>query len=316
MEQDLVHVDVAEPGDAPLVHEERLDARPPPAREGEERSAVKPSAQRIDAVPRFVPSCLGRHHGDPPEATRVVEREEPPVVELDHHVVVHAVGPRAARERELAGHSEMHEPDGPVVEPSEQVLAAAVEADDPAPAEPRGEFRRDAAAEPPLAQRDRDDAPADELPRERADDGLDLGQLGHALGLQRAREPRKCRQVEGLRAGRRIDRRRARRGLGRPGGPPGLARTEGVPEHLPPLAERGAHDRAEQVGVADVGAGRRRPAHSTTAESTSGGGKESSVATRGTRSAPARRPARAPSWRRRSWSPAAPSGAPPSRVAA
>jgi ABC-type dipeptide/oligopeptide/nickel transport system permease subunit len=132
VEQRLVDVDVAEPGHAPLVHQQRLDARPPPAREAEQRVGGEGVGQRVDALARLHAERVAADHRDAAEAARVVEGEEPPVVERDHDVVVDAIGTRRRRDRELSGHTEVHEQDGAVVEPREQVLPTAREASDPA----------------------------------------------------------------------------------------------------------------------------------------------------------------------------------------
>jgi hypothetical protein len=68
---------------------------------------------------------------------------------------------------------------GAVVEPPQEVLPAACEAEDPTSLQAGREIARDAAAQAALTEEHTHDATAGERARQRPDDGLYLGKLRH-----------------------------------------------------------------------------------------------------------------------------------------
>src|SRR5439155_29360 len=92
-EEDLVRIDVAEAREPALVHEQGLDRGAAPPGQGEEGVGRERVVEWIDAGAGLGHEPRRLDHGHPAEGARVVVGEEAAVVELDHDVIVAAVGP-------------------------------------------------------------------------------------------------------------------------------------------------------------------------------------------------------------------------------
>src|SRR5437899_5979629 len=182
-EEDLVRVDVAEARNPALVHDQGLDRGATRPGQREERIGRERVAERIDAFAGLGHQSRRLDHGHPAEAAGIVVGEDTAIVELDYDMIVAAVGPVARGEGQLTGHAEVHEPEAPVVEGCEQVLAPAHHLRDATAREPRRKGRRHAPAEASLPHAHGDDTTADDGGREGPEHRLDLGQLGHGYGV-------------------------------------------------------------------------------------------------------------------------------------
>jgi hypothetical protein len=175
----LAHVDVAEPRDLTLVHQERLDARPPAAGAREQPGGIDRRVERVDAGSHDRRQLVGRQHVEATEATRVVVDEGPPVIERHLDVIVDQGQPMGPGERQATGHAQVDEPEPAVVERRHEVLAGPTHAPEAAASEARGEVGRDRRPQARLANHDLHHRATLERGRETARDRLDLGQLRH-----------------------------------------------------------------------------------------------------------------------------------------
>src|SRR5437763_176420 len=123
-EQDLVRIDVTQARHPSLVHQQRLDRRPPGAGEREERLGRERVIERVDPGPGLGGERRRVDHRHAAEATRVVVGDQAAVIELDHDVIVAPRGPVGRGERQLARHAEVDEPEPSIVEPDHHVFAA------------------------------------------------------------------------------------------------------------------------------------------------------------------------------------------------
>ncbi len=128
-----------------------------------------------------MPRQLGRGgEVEQPEAARVAEADRRPAVGDELDMVVR---PRRRRQavvdRHAAGHAEMGDQHGAVVERREHELGAPAEPLDPTAAQPRDEIRRHGEAEVRAPLRHLRQHAAFQLRPQAAADGLDLRKLWH-----------------------------------------------------------------------------------------------------------------------------------------
>ena len=181
--QDLARVDVADPGDTALVHEEALHAKASGSPERVERWPSGRRGHRIgpqDRERRIGAQSIGPNEAKQPEPTRVLEPELPAVGESDLAVNVGKVADRRLGVEEPASaHAEVGEQGEAPVELDEQVLAVAANPGERAtPKSPR-ERRRHGGAKSGSGEPDRPDRAAPDDRIQQAADRLDLGKFGH-----------------------------------------------------------------------------------------------------------------------------------------
>ena len=179
--QRLVGVDVPDAHDERLVHEQRLEAGPPPAQPCPPCPQREPRVERLGA--EVVEGVVVRRvQPDPPELAHVPEADLAAVVEHQGGALVRIHGDAGRHHEQLPGHLEVDRQEGAAVEVDQHVLAAPADAlDAPAghPGDERGRVLvtqrpgpRDARAGDPRAG---SRAIGQQVAPEVTGDGLDLG---------------------------------------------------------------------------------------------------------------------------------------------
>ena len=180
-EQRLVGVDVADAGDDALVEERGLDRRLA-ARERARQVGGRPVAQRLGPELAGEPG-LGAVLGDAPgaEAARVGVGEVGAVVEQRARAQeARSLSGGAAQPEQVAGHAQVDEQRGAVVELDDQVLAAPAERLDAHALQPRGHrLGRLRIGQAVVEHLDLGERAAAEVREQPPPHRLDLGELGH-----------------------------------------------------------------------------------------------------------------------------------------
>ena len=188
-EQALADIDIAEPGDDPLVQERRLDRGAPAFKQRPQPLPVEIRAGRLGPEMRdqrvVGELALGHpvHHAEPPG---IGEADECPVAENERDVLVvrERVGRLCVRpvlvDDHTARHAEMGQQHSAVVEADRQIFRPPSHRRHGPADQPFLEIGRQRA--PQIAARDAHavDAPPLHRAREAAADGFDLGKFGHA----------------------------------------------------------------------------------------------------------------------------------------
>src|SRR5438105_431394 len=190
--QDLARIDVADPRDALLIQQERLDGRSGAASDRAQRFSGGGRGDRIGAelaqagAPRDRPRV---HQLEQAKAPRILEPQLTALGEGDARVDVRRqLRRRALHEQPTTAHAEVRDERETAVQVREQVLSMAANRDEgPAP-KPAIEPAAHGSAQPLAGEPDRADGPAGDGGFEVAPDGLDFGQLGHppTLGVRSA----------------------------------------------------------------------------------------------------------------------------------
>ncbi len=176
-EERLVNVDVAESGDQVLVEEQALHL----AASSKDHLAEAIGRERrregfwAEATVQG-PEQVAVDVEDPAELALVGESQLGAVVQPDRQVLEPDRGVRGHCDLERAGHAEVNEEGGPVVEVGDEVFAAPTETREGPPDHGRENGvpgRAEDAHERP--DPGRDDATADHMVHQGAADGLDLG---------------------------------------------------------------------------------------------------------------------------------------------
>ncbi len=187
--QRLANVNVAEPGDDPLVAEQQLDrgsaaaqALPQLARIQLERLGT----ERLERRP--VVQLAGRHEIDRPEPPRIVECKALPLVRFEQQMVVL---PEARMvDSPTARHSEVEDHRVVAVGVDQPVFRAAAEARHPGARQALAEILRERASQVRPPGFDARDSPAFENSGEATDRCLDFGKLGHGRDMAKQAQAR------------------------------------------------------------------------------------------------------------------------------
>ena len=184
-EEDLVGVDVAHPGEAALVQQQRLerpgrapaDRLQPGQRQLERVHAQALAAGELRRLPLGHPLQAPELAHVPVDQPAGAARQE----QLQVHVPVRRPGRRVRGAGELAGHAQVDHDHPLPVEAQEEVLPVPADPLHPLAGDPAGEEAGAAGHDRRVVAADGgDDRPDQALPQP-AGHGLDFGQLGHRL---------------------------------------------------------------------------------------------------------------------------------------
>ena len=194
--QDLVGVDVADPGDHVLVEQQRLEQAVPRAQQPAQHRQRELTGDRVDTevgqLRQFDGDVVRVEHDDLAERARVdepqlVRRMLAVRVEVHHDVRVRRPLGAFVGDQHLTAHPQVDHHLVAGVERQAQVLAMAVGGRDRGTGQPVDQRLPRRAPHGALAtDLDPVDAPSDGEPVEPAADRLDLGQLGHQLAVRKA----------------------------------------------------------------------------------------------------------------------------------
>ena len=190
----LAHIDVAEPGDHPLIGKRGLQAGLLAVASAREHRRIERVAERLGTErpqQRFLLQCRARHELHRAETPGVVEGDDRAVRHVEHDVVVgkmlrtrvvkpagHSADP-VPQHAERARHAEMHQQHVAGGEIGEQVFGAPAEPLDGLAFEPRLEIFRQRPAQIAAARFDFREARTFHDRRKAAAHGLDFGQFRH-----------------------------------------------------------------------------------------------------------------------------------------
>src|SRR5512136_267480 len=185
LEERLVGVDVADAGDKGLIEEQRLD--PSPAAGEDRAESLGPDLERLGAEAGQLAAGALRLALEAEQEAELADVAETdlvaPVLEADHQPDVLVARRAFGREQELAGHLQVEDERPRALALDEEHLAPAPDAQNAAAAQGLERLPAARPEERPVEQIDPGDGPALDAGLERAGDGLDFGQLGHAAIL-------------------------------------------------------------------------------------------------------------------------------------
>jgi hypothetical protein len=120
--QRLVHVDVAQARQHPLVQQKRLEARPPPLQAGLERCQVEGFRQRLRPQ-RTQDTVRILHQPDPAELARIVEAQLLAAVQGQHHMGMRVGWAAGGRHLQPPAHLEVNDEVARGLQVEDDVLA-------------------------------------------------------------------------------------------------------------------------------------------------------------------------------------------------
>jgi hypothetical protein len=178
MPERLGCVDVAEPGQHPLIEQRHLDGRAASPERAAERCGVERRVRRLDAElgERLAPDPV---EGDGCQSPRIHERHARPIAEVENGAGVTRLRIVARRHDPIAGHAEVDVEDRSIVERDELVLPPPLDALDDPPAHVLGAFLAGAPTKRWVQEPELDDALPQRRPLEDPSGELHLGQLRH-----------------------------------------------------------------------------------------------------------------------------------------
>ena len=174
----FANVNIAQPGDEPLIEKERLDGGAAAGKVTAQAGRVEVHRLRAEVRDRI---CLvkrfGRDQVHGAEPARVVERHPPPVVCLENQMVV---GVKLGRiDTPFAAHSQMKHQRIAAVGRDQPEFAAPAERDDGGAGQPLAEIDWKRAAKFETARLDAGDSAAEKNLLKAADGGFDFGKFWH-----------------------------------------------------------------------------------------------------------------------------------------